>query len=140
MDDDGRSRAALRGDFVFVGPAPVVGHRFSLEHFLVELGRIFRIRDRRIADQHENGFAANIDIFEIVPAVFRRNYAVADEHEIGIVDLDLALQPGRRGDEVIGEFQIHRRLVCDREGQMWLARDAGKRNFLRVTAVRVSRL
>jgi len=70
VNDDRRSRAALRSDLVFVSPATVIRHRFPLEHFLVELRRIVRIGNGRIVDQHQDRFPANVDAFVIVPAVF----------------------------------------------------------------------
>ena len=94
--NDHRSHGAfLRGDFVFVCPATVISHRFSLEHLLVELGGIFRIGNRRIVDQHQDRFALNIDIFVIVPAVLGRDDAIADKNEIRIVELDFRLQSRR---------------------------------------------
>ena len=36
MNDDRRRRAFLRCNFVFVGPAAVICHRFPFEHFVVE--------------------------------------------------------------------------------------------------------
>ena len=49
-------------------------------------------REWGIADQHQQRFAANIDVFVIVPAIFRRDDAVADKDDVGIVDLDFRLK------------------------------------------------
>ena len=106
MNDHGRSRAFLRGDFVLVSPAAVISHRFSFEHLLIEPGRIFRIWNKWIVNQYQDRFAPDIDVFVIVPAIFRRDDSVTDEHDVGIVDLDLRLQSRRRRDEVIRIFQF----------------------------------
>ena len=93
MNDYRRGRSFLRGDFIFVCPTAVIGHCFPLKHFLVQLRWIFRTRNRRIVDQHQDRFAVDIDIFVIIPPVFGCDDTVTDKYDIGIIDLDLRLQP-----------------------------------------------
>src|SRR2546430_7492152 len=40
------------------------------------------------SDEHQDGFAADINVFEIVPFIFRRDDAVADEDHFRVLDFD----------------------------------------------------
>jgi hypothetical protein len=69
---------ALRSaDFVFVGPASVVRSHFAFE----QIG-LLRVCGR-IVDEHDQRFAVRIEAFVIVPPIFGRDDAVADEDQIG---------------------------------------------------------
>ena len=83
-----------------------------LNMFRIELGRIGRIGNRRIVDQHQDRFALDIDTLVIIPAVLRRDDAVTDKDDLRIFRLDFPLQPGGGGDVVVREFQ--RRWFCRR--------------------------
>src|SRR5207245_351927 len=89
MHDDRGSRSFLRSDFVFVGPTTVVRHRGPLEHLVIKLQRVAWVRYGRIVDQNDNRFAAHIEAFEIVPAVFRGDNSIADEHQLRLTQVDL---------------------------------------------------
>src|SRR2546430_3244921 len=40
------------------------------------------------SDEQQDGFAADINVFEIVPFIFRRDDAVADEDHFRVLDFD----------------------------------------------------
>src|SRR5439155_14518894 len=89
VHDDRGSGSLFRGDFVFVGPTTVVRHRGALEHLVVELRRIARVGHGRVVDQYHDRFAAHIDTFEIVPAVFGGDDAIAHKHQLRLIHVDL---------------------------------------------------
>lgn len=74
MDDKSARGALLRGDLVFVGPSSVIGHRFVAENTV----------DGRIVDEHDEHFAADVDVFVIVPIIFGRDRAISHEDELPI--------------------------------------------------------
>ena len=84
VDDDRRRRALARGLLELVGPAAVVGHRLAAEQRLVAGD------EARVVDQDQRRLAVHVDAGVVVPAVFGRVDAVADEH-------DLAARDRRRG-------------------------------------------
>ena len=71
MHDDCASRALFRGNLELVGPTAVVRHRLAAEERLV--------LQRRVADEHDDDLAADIDPLVIVPVVLRRDDTIADE-------------------------------------------------------------
>ncbi len=107
VDDQGADRALARRLFELVGPASVIGHDARVEEF--------RILRRRLVDDHQQHLAFDVHALEIVPAVFRRLDAIADEDD-GRVDVD----PGGLGlvvgHVVIAELQIQRTAVFRLQG------------------------
>jgi hypothetical protein len=81
-----------RGFFVFIGPAAIVGKRLAKEEL--------RILRRRLTGEENHHFAAHVGPLIVVPLVFRRNYAVAEEHGIGI-ELDVRLLFERNAYEIV---------------------------------------
>ena len=94
VHDDRRGRALLGGDLVLVGPAAVVRHRLALEH------RRRRAATGRAGSGTAGSFTsmtivlpAHVDALVVVPAVLRRDDAVADEDDVGTVDARVRLDP-----------------------------------------------
>ena len=140
VDQDRRGRALLRGDLVLVGPSAVVRHRPALEHRRVELRGILRVGDGRVVHQHQERLAPHVEALVIVPAVFRRHHAVADEDDLRAVDLDVLRHPPRDGHEVGGERQGER-AAMGRDGPADPRRpEPHQRHVLHVGAIRVARL
>lgn len=97
VNDEARGGAFGGGDFVFVGPATVVGHRVALEDGGIEFAG-GGIDHGRVVDEHEDGLAADIEALVVVPAILRCDNAVADEDDVGVLDFDLRFQTaGGRG-------------------------------------------
>jgi hypothetical protein len=137
-DDRGR-RALLRRDLVLVRPPAVVRHRTAAEHGRVERARIVRVGDRRIVHQHHDRLAGHVDALVIVPAVLRRQDAVADEDEIAVLDVDHRHRAARRRHEIGRAAQRHALpLHRDRRGDR--RRDADERHVLDPGAVRIAGL
>src|SRR3546814_2159938 len=74
VDDDRRGGALPRGFLVFVGPAPVIGHRAAVERAVAPGG--FPVG---IVDEDDDGLPRHVDAGIIVPAALGRVDAVADE-------------------------------------------------------------
>ena len=81
----------------------------------------------------------HIDIFVIVPAVFRRHDAVADKDYVGLVDFDFRLKTRRGSNEIIRRFEVAG-FVANHERHSWFALDPGQGSLLYVCPVRISRL
>ena len=105
MDQDHGLRALFRGDLVLVRPSAVVRHRPALEDGRVELGWVFRVGHRRVVHQHDQGLAVHVEALVVVPAVLRRDHAIADEDHVRVLDLHLLRHPPGHGHEVVGERQ-----------------------------------
>ena len=87
---DQRPERPHRGRFLeLVGPAAVVGHRVAAEVVL----------SRRVVHQHDQDLAGEVGVPEVVPPVFRRLDAVADEEQLS-GGVDLRHHPLRPGHEV----------------------------------------
>ena len=139
MNEDGRRRALEGGDFVLVGPAAVVGQLVALEHRLVEPRRVVRIGHGGVAREHEDRLAAHVHVLVVVPTVFRRDDAVADEHDVGFFHVHFRHEPRRARHEIVGVTQ-RRRASAGGQAHFWPGDDARQRHFLHETAVRVARL
>ena len=139
--DDERRRGPLgRGDLIFVRPAAVIGHRLPLEHRRVELLGMRRVGDGRVVDEHHDRLAADVDPLVVVPAVLRRDDAVADEDDLGVLDLDLRRRPPRDGDPVLGRLEVDRCATdCDRPRRR-LGPEPDQRDVLEIRPVGVARL
>jgi UDP:flavonoid glycosyltransferase YjiC (YdhE family) len=91
--------ALLGGDLVLVRPASVVRHRAPAEERVVEHG-VAGHGDRGVVHQHDDRLPGHVHVLVVVPAVFGSDHAVADEHELAVLDPDLGRHaPGLR-DEV----------------------------------------
>ena len=99
VDDHHARRTALRGLFVFVGPAAVIGHRLA-----VEIGTAVGDRSLEvgIVDQHDEDFAAHVLVLEIVPLAFGRGHAVTGEDQRGVGEPELARAVERRAKRDVG--------------------------------------
>src|SRR3546814_9619348 len=67
VDDDRRGGALPRGFLVFVGPAPVIGHRAAVERAVAPGG--FPVG---IVDEDDDGLPRHVDAGLIVPAALGR--------------------------------------------------------------------
>ena len=97
MDDDRAGRALGRGALVLVGPAAVVEAAIALEQIRIPV---------RIVVQHDEHLAGEVRVAVIVPAVLRRLDAVADEHDLGILDRRLLRLDAAAGDELVPEREL----------------------------------
>ena len=64
---------------VFVGPSTVISHRIPFKK-----GRILASK-ARIVDHHHHNFTLHIQVFVIIPAIFRSNNAKASKNYLGIL-------------------------------------------------------
>jgi hypothetical protein len=81
---DQRGGGALLGGFlIFVGPAAVIGHRAPAERAFEPLRLPIGI-----VDQDDDRLPLDVDARIIVPAALGRVDAVADEHDIAVLDVD----------------------------------------------------
>ncbi len=71
VDDQHACGALHRADLVLVRPASVVRHRAAAEDVVA----------RRIVHEHDERLAFHVDALVVVPVVFRRDDAVADEDQ-----------------------------------------------------------
>ena len=128
VDQDHSHRALARGLFILVSPAAVVGEGLALEEF--------RIVRRRFIHQHQQNFAVHVQAFVVVPVVFRRFDAVADEDDVG-VHIRLGLLSLVVGDVFIERLQIHRLALLGHQRKLGVGqgRDADQGHFLHVSAV-----
>ena len=79
-----RGGALPRGFLVLVGPAAVIGHRPAVERALEARWLVVGI-----VDQDDRGLPAHVDAGIVVPAVLGRVDAVADEHQLAVVEVDV---------------------------------------------------
>ena len=86
VNDDHAGRALLGADLVLVGPAAVVRHRLAAERLRIELGGVVGIGHGRIVDEHHQRLALHVHALVVVPVELGRDHAVADEHQLGILD------------------------------------------------------
>ena len=68
-----------------------------------------------VVDQHDHGLALHVDARVVVPVLFRRVHAVADEDQLAAVDLHFLLAGARADHHVRAELQ-RMRLACDIDG------------------------
>ena len=131
MDDERSGRAELGRDLVLVGPPAVVGHRGPAEGVL----------ERRVVDQEEQDLAADVGLPEVVPVVFGRARAVADEDELRVRDADRVDDVLRRR-HVVGARLHGPGLPApgDDESVTRQRRDADERDVLHPGAGGVARL
>ena len=125
MDDD-RARRTLPGRLLeLVGPAAVVGHRIAAED-----GRVLG-GETRVVDQHDHRLAGRVDPFVVVPAVLRRDDAVAYEDHLGVGDRLVLHDPFGPGDEVFGPGVVEPAVAGpDREFGLALLGERDERNAL----------
>src|SRR5690606_33212038 len=71
------------GFLELVDPAPVIGHRPAVERALERLGLVVRV-----VDQDLRGLPAHVDPGIVVPVLLWRDHAVADEHDLAVVEVD----------------------------------------------------
>ena len=136
MDDEARGGALGGGDLVFVSPAPVVGHAFARENLRVELARR-GVGDGRIVNEHDDSFAAHIEALVVVPAILRRDDAVAYENDFTGIDVNARRDAfGER--DVVDEMRGFERLPARGEGGGGLRGDADHRHVLHVGAVGIA--
>ena len=133
MNDERTGGAFRGGDFVLVGPATVVRHRFPLEHRAVEFRAVVRIGHGRITDQHDEDFALYIHVLVVVPSVLWGIDAVAHEHHLGVhVDHRHLVTCTR---DVIGGERQRNHARTDAERCFRFADDAGEGGVLHERAV-----
>ena len=137
MHDDGGRGAEFRRHFVFVGPAPVIGHALALEHRRIELSRIVGVWDRRIVDQHHQRLAPQIGTFVVVPAKLRRDDAITDEDHLRVIDPDVALGARRERYKIGREIEWCRFAACI-ECKLRRGRHASHRHPLHISAIRIA--
>ena len=76
--DDYRAGSTLPSRFLkLVGPAAIIGHGLAFEEVI--LAGI-----AGIVDQHNNGFALDIQTFVIVPAIFGSDHTIANKNKFGV--------------------------------------------------------
>jgi hypothetical protein len=110
---------------------PVVRHGPAAEERLV-LRRV-----ARVVHQHDDGLAGDVHVLVVVPAVFGRDDAVADEDEVAVLHRDARLHALRLRDEVALPLQRDAAAVY-RQRRRNARRDADQRYVLDVGAVRVA--
>ncbi len=126
MDDD-RGRGALaRGFLELVGPAAIIGHRPAAEIAVERHGLPVGI-----VDQDDDRLPLHVEAGIVVPAALRRVDAVADEHDVAVLDLDLGHDLIGRDDHVGAIGEADRGLAAG-EGQRRyvLAGDLDQRHVL----------
>src|SRR6266550_3397127 len=82
-------------------PTPMIRPGATPEHLLVEPGRIIGVGHLRIIGQHHERLALDIEPLEVVPAILRRDHAVADEDELRALDPDIWHLPRRTSQEIV---------------------------------------
>ena len=96
-------------------------------------------RHGRVVDEHEDRLALHIDALVVIPAVFRRDDAVADEDDVGVRDLRFGAIVARVRDVVVGELERDR-LAPRRERRGRMRRVADQIDVLDVGAVGIAGL
>ena len=132
MDDDGAHGSLFRGAHVLVVPATVPEACFAAEEFGVPV---------RIVVHHQQDFAFEVVFLVVVPVVFRRLHAVADEHDFRILYFG-AFRLHAAGDDVLVPLFERQRPVRTRErpfGRL-IGGQADEFERLFPTAVRRARL
>ena len=103
VNEDGGRGALARGFLELVGPAPVIGHAPAFEQarvIVVEAG---------VVDQHDHGFALDVQALVIVPAGLGGVDAIADEDHRACLHLDVGLPSARAHHHLLAERQRVRR-------------------------------
>jgi len=99
VHDQHSRRTATLGFLELVRPAPVIGHCFRAEQ--IRFGR----GSGRIVDEDEQNFSADVHRLEVIPFVFRRSCAVADEYQLAFRGACIG-RGARPDDDVIREPKI----------------------------------
>ncbi len=100
VDQQHALRALPRGLLDLVGIAAVFGHGVAFEH-----RGIFR-GIARIVRQHHHRLAVNIEIRVVIPRIFRRDDAVADEYHFAVRHIDFRHRALGPNDHILAEHQI----------------------------------
>ncbi len=131
VNDQGGSGALARRFLVFVGPAAVIGHRLAGEQ-----GRIPGLI-AGIVDQDDHRLAAHVEPLVVVPAVFRRDNAVADKDHVALRDLLVFADPLGPHHHVLGIIENQRLGIAARNGELRVrvGGDRDQRDGLRPLAV-----
>ncbi len=140
MDDQDPGGALHRADLVLVRPSPVIRHRPAAKYLLIQLAGIGRIGYRRIVYEHHERLAFHVDTLVVVPVVFRRDNAVADEDKLGFVEAGDVGHVFRPRDDIV--FPLESVLLlpfCEHE-RRGRRRDADERHLLNVRPVGVAGL
>ena len=131
---DQRGGGALsRGLFELVGPAPVVGHRVTAKQLGV-LGR-----EARVVDKDDGGLAGHVHAGVVVPVVLGGHDAIADEHQLAVVETD-RFGHVFRPDDRLGAMLDHlqRLAVATEHERLGVGGDGDQRYVLEI-AVAVAR-
>ena len=107
VDDDSGRRALPSGFFVFVRPATVIGHRLPVEGAVQGFGA-----EVRIIDENDRGLTLHVQAFVIVPALFRRVYAVAHEYQLAVIEFGFHVFAICRTDPVGGVIELDIAIVA----------------------------
>jgi hypothetical protein len=75
--------------------------------------RLVLRRVARVVHQHHDRLAGDVHVLVVVPAVLRRDDAVADEHQVAVLDATSGARAARRRDEVARTPAAHRAAVDD---------------------------
>ncbi len=118
MNDDRGRRALPRGLFELIGPTAIIGHGAAVERPAQARALIIRI-----VDQNDDRLASDIHPGIVVPLLFRRLDAIADEDDRAILDLDM-----RRSRAVGGDY--HLRSIIGRNRPL-AANETQRRNIFR---------
>ncbi len=111
VDEEHAPCAPASGFFVLVGPAPVVGQRVALEECRL-LGR-----GRRVVHEGDEHLARHVNVLVVVPVVPLGCDPVADEDEVGPVELDGLPVRVRGGGEPADERDLDRFAHVGPEGE-----------------------
>ena len=137
MHDDGGRGAKFRRHFIFVSPAPVIGHALAFEHGRIEFGRIVGVGKRGIVDQHHQRLAAQIGAFVVVPAKLRRDNAITDEDHFRVIHPDVALGTRRECYKIAREIERRRFAACN-ECKLRRGCHADHRHLLHISTIRIA--
>ena len=108
VDQDSAGGALARGLLELVGPAAVVGQRGPGEELRLGGG------GRRVVDHHQGDLALDVHALVVVPLVFRRDDAMADEHHLAGGG-DLRVLHAAERDDVLQVLERRTRSDSQRE-------------------------
>ena len=132
--------ALLLADLVLVGPAAVVGHRLAAERLRIERVGVGGIGHRRIVDEHHERLALHVDALVVVPVELRRDHAVADKHQLGVVEARAVGHVLGPRDHIVVPLQALLLRALLEDERRAVRRDADERHLLDVGAVGVAGL
>src|SRR5262249_9829978 len=111
----------------------------AFEHLVIQFGRVIRIRNLRLAQQHQKRLAPDICSFVIVPSILRRDDPITGKDDVGILRCDLRYRPWRQGCIIFREPQSQRLAACyKRSGGPGSNPD--KWNYLNISAIWIAGL